>query len=607
MYLLADINEIFFKIESSFDEAPLFDLVASADGYTQEAFLEAFYPTTFLKKVGKKSKEVEKNTTDHGVYYDKARRSKLFNGALPESRKRSLRSEIIFCITLEEWDVIYRKSQAMLTKCSEANRPKLEYFLHRVLKEHKDLVPETMSALVRNKDASVELKLAMVMFLYLFLPLDITSEEMQNDDLLALGTEIGQLFSCEQEKTPDPVLLKFQDGYEYVEFGRYPQTVSLDEAVLSEINQMEEARRQEMLGLSMEELAKRFTEYKKDETEGVVIGGERYVKKFMHTESLLDNMDPNAIFSDGTAAKVDAYYCKVEPIRWRVLEKRQQGDEAELLLLSEKILFSAPYNEHIRKEHGYVVASGKEYAYSWESSDVRDLLNSNFEDSFMQMAFTQEERACILDSTNDQNAGWYFKPISTVDKVFVLSELEANQYLFDQTPEERDVASFRKEHGYDHPRTAVKALGFITDYALLCGVKPYDLSGYNSYFRCPHYQPGYPFVDLRHTMEKQGRIGENETPRVGAYWLRSPGDKNARILDADCEMDYTRRVACITQGGFVNARGACVDASKCDGYHYGEAKDGDGIGVRPAMRIRIQLPKAQVENAEDAWMYEEMW
>lgn len=587
MYSLADLNDIFFKINTSFEISPLFDLAASAEGHTQGEFLNAFYPGDFLHKVGKKSKE-ETVSTDQGIYFDKARRSKLFNGALPDSRKYSLRCEIIFSITLEEWGYIYKQCKVLCEKCSNEAKHKLIAFLDEVLETHKDYLPETMKGILCQPMDALDVKLALVMFLYLFLPLDVTPKEMQDDNLLALGKEIVEQLSPVAVNQNTYEILRYEDGYEYLEFGRYPQTYVSDEAICNALKAVEEKQFEEMRTLSMPESLNYLRACEKEaKIDGILIDGERYVRKTMYVNSFLDEIPKNYVFSDGVPVKAESYYCKIEPIKWRILDKKETSEGTELFLLSERILFNAFYNNHIRKEHGYVCQSGKEYAYSWEVSDLRDLLNSDFSDSFRNIAFTEEERDLMIDSTNDQTAGWYYHPKTTKDSIFVLSEEEASNYLFTKTEREYDVEMFRKTHGYEYPPTAFSAVGLLTDYALLSGVRPYDISAYDSFFRCPHYV-NLAAWNADEMLQAQGRLPKGEIIRAGAYWLRSPSDKNARILDTDKELDYTRRVATITQGGSLSARGACVDGGLCEGGYNELTNDGLEIGVRPAMRILIK-------------------
>lgn len=602
MYSLADLNDIFFKIDTSFEISPLFDLVASAEGFTQDKFLKTFYPQDFLKKVGKKSKAEEPEFGDQGVYFDKARRSKLFNGALPYSRKSSLRCEIIFSITLEEWGYIHNHCKELCEKCSEGAAQKLENFLKEVLEEHEEYLPKTLDASYTKNQASLDVKLAVVMFLYLFLPLEVTTEEMQDDNMLALGKEITESLADICLEKPQYEIRCYEDGYEYMEFGHYPQTVVQDPKVLEKLEALENQEYEKMKTIPPAEMADYLKARGKEANiDGIEVEDHRYVSKTMYVNSFLDEIPENFVFSDNTGVEAKAYYCRVEPIKWRVLEKKETEEGTELFLISERILFKAAYNEHIRKEHGYVCQSGKGYAYSWEESDLRDKLNSDFDDSFINMAFTEEEKEAILTSVNDQSASWYFQSGLAEDKIFVLSEQEASRYLFSQTEEEYDVAAFRREHGYEYPRTALSAVGFLTDYALLSGVRPQDLAAYGTYLRCPHY-PGLAIGgEEQYGLLKQGRLAEGETARTGAYWLRSPGDKNAKIIDVDKELDYTRRVANISHGGFINTRGVCVDGGMWEHGRNEVAKDGREIGVRPAMRILLKDDVKVVDKTENPW------
>ena len=103
-----------------------------------------------------------------------------------------------------------------------------------------------------------------------------------------------------------------------------------------------------------------------------------------------------------------------EGIDWIVLDV--QGDKA--LLISRYVLEQVPF----------ALQTGE---YTWENSYVREWLN----DSFINSAFTEQQRACILDTTvgnGDETGVIRFgrsNGSSTVDKVFLLSYSEVNKYF----------------------------------------------------------------------------------------------------------------------------------------------------------------------------------
>ena len=101
-----------------------------------------------------------------------------------------------------------------------------------------------------------------------------------------------------------------------------------------------------------------------------------------------------------------------EPITWKVLAK--EGDK--ILLLSEYGLDCKPYNDE-RKET------------TWEKCTLRKWLN----DEFIKIAFSEDElkKICSANVPADRNPK-YFKADpgnATVDKVFLLSSVEAKKYL----------------------------------------------------------------------------------------------------------------------------------------------------------------------------------
>ena len=100
-----------------------------------------------------------------------------------------------------------------------------------------------------------------------------------------------------------------------------------------------------------------------------------------------------------------------EPIRWIVLE--QDGDR--LLLISEKLLACMPYHDR----------SGD---ITWEDCSLRKWLNG----AFLETAFSDVERALITETENenpDEDVHGTLGGNDTVDRVFLLSELEARVYL----------------------------------------------------------------------------------------------------------------------------------------------------------------------------------
>jgi hypothetical protein len=105
---------------------------------------------------------------------------------------------------------------------------------------------------------------------------------------------------------------------------------------------------------------------------------------------------------------------KGEIIKWKVLKQ----DDESLLLITDKIIDSMPYNTNQKDET------------TWEKSSLRIWLNNDF----YITAFTEEEKGDILkcDVEAASNPLYNTNPgNSTHDKVFILSISQANKYFKD--------------------------------------------------------------------------------------------------------------------------------------------------------------------------------
>lgn len=163
----------------------------------------------------------------------------------------------------------------------------------------------------------------------------------------------------------------------------------------------------------------------------------------------------NTYFSDETLVEKDKeYFFIVEPIRWRVLSGDPSDPTSAVTLLSEDVLFAAPYKTdlQVRSYDGKPI-----YANNWQYSNLRDYLN----DVFFGEAFMDGEAAFVQTTQVDFGAGTsHFATFAngkiSEDKVFLLSY--------------KDLAN--KNFGWDHwtitedPHKVAKA----TDYAKASGV-----------------------------------------------------------------------------------------------------------------------------------------
>ncbi len=173
---------------------------------------------------------------------------------------------------------------------------------------------------------------------------------------------------------------------------------------------------------------------------------------------------------DGDADKND----EKQLVSWRILEEYSDGTA---LVVSDKILDSRMFN--------------KEWVnYTWETSDIRKWLNTEFYDD----AFSDEEKTAIIQSkvVNHNNPEYGTKGGNdTLDNVFLLSYEEATnpKYGFDSD--------------YDSNDKARVAIG--TSFAIADQLSVYDdgegkwwlrTPAINSNNSCIVYQAGYIYMDM---------------------------------------------------------------------------------------------------------------
>ncbi len=222
-------------------------------------------------------------------------------------------------------------------------------------------------------------------------------------------------------------------------------------------------------------------------------------------------------YSDGSSiAKntANSYkWFKVEPIKWRVLTTNYNGT-GKKLLFAENILTNCEFYDYedVTRKISYKTV----YPNNWEHSKVRAFLNGHSyqkkeSDSavqvacddylgkgFLQTAFTSVELAKITDTSVDNSARsanpdanaarWnngenlYASNVSTIDKVFLLSEQEATKsdYGF-------DVCDAYKGDGTHNESARIR---HTTDYAKANGaVQNTYLDGWDGFclLRSPYY------------------------------------------------------------------------------------------------------------------------
>lgn len=134
-----------------------------------------------------------------------------------------------------------------------------------------------------------------------------------------------------------------------------------------------------------------------------------------------------------------------EPIQWIVLART--GNKR--LLISRYILVTMPFDKgHKVYDNDENIAESSRVAASWEKSSIRKWLNN----TFLNTAFDETERACILKTSNTNEGNTYFNikgGSKTSDRIWLLSISEATKYF--------NTASARKTSKTAYAKNMYKA------------------------------------------------------------------------------------------------------------------------------------------------------
>lgn len=125
--------------------------------------------------------------------------------------------------------------------------------------------------------------------------------------------------------------------------------------------------------------------------------------------SLAEKCQMLLTFREGNTVSFGTWEGK--PIRWRVVDSSGKMR----MLLAEDVVLEAPYNT-LRMD------------VYWQTCSLRSWLNREF----IQQAFSREQRMLLINTrrTNEPNGRFYTNAgLPTMDKVFVLSQRELEQYL----------------------------------------------------------------------------------------------------------------------------------------------------------------------------------
>lgn len=303
------------------------------------------------------------------------------------------------------------------------------------------------------------------------------------------STEIGwnEYYTCNRcdyntyhelpklDNTPVELEVYEENGYQYVNYGKYPQTHISDETLINELNKLIQTNSQG------------YYEY----------NGEEYYKIttsiFCYTYDLgLEQEDFNSMtYSDGTKIEDNTIeWFKVEPIKWRILSINNSYQ-----VFSEYILdASCCYHDssEIRTIDGNTI-----YPNNYKYSDIRNFLNNDF----LNKAFTINQQNTLLTTEVDNSS-------STTD-------IYSNEYACENTYDKIYLLSYQDiinlNYGFgDYYKEDILRQAKVTDYAKAVGVcwvwdSPY-WGGFEQYFG------------------------------NGSWWLRSPSCDNycyAHCIDCD--------------------------------------------------------------------------
>ena len=231
------------------------------------------------------------------------------------------------------------------------------------------------------------------------------------------------------------------DGFTYIYYGKYPQTVVSDTSLINNLNNLTETN------------SNGYYEY----------NGNEYAKF-----SAKPNLS-SSTFSNGTkVVNGSTYWFKVEPIKWKILSQVN----GELIVMSEYLLDAKQFYNSTsnRTIDGQTI-----YPNNYEYSDIRSWLNNEF----YNKSFTETEQSNIitklvdnsLSSTCDSSNSYICN--DTNDKVWLLSYSDATNTSYGFTTNSKREAK-------------------VTDYAIANGI---NYSTDSSYLRNGYWWLRSPYSD----------------------------------------------------------------------------------------------------------------
>lgn len=541
-YSLNAMKDDFFKNTDGCVDKPLFPLWSTPRGMGQIDFLNCFFPReSFLGLVSE--------NVFFGTGTSASQRSNLFNRALPKSRAKSLRINILKYFSNSVWnEMLLLTGKALADGTTEEASKWLDSHLNHIIEELAEIVSYGQREELIEKPLLE--KTAVAVLLVLMNSLYATSEDMHYVLDVIFNRDMNQgVFSVVNI-----------GNTKYLEFGHYPQTVASSKThrILQTIEPQEGVY------------------YYKDE---------KYIKwkSSLHTD--FNMFGDDFVFSDGTPIQNNCeYFFRIEPIRWKILNET----ESQYFVLADKILDHVLFNTSISRTTFYF--SGKFLANSWEGSYLFNWLNRNQEGCFIHEAFDAEEQKQIKETVVSNAAPWK-EYDDTCQRVFPLSYDEAVMYLLHYSDSEKKVQAVKFANNDVDLKPCLNAMAFMTDFAICRGVCPCNFGSYLQYFE--HYSYFVPSAADMPTNETilseliaQGRIQSGEILKTGTWWLRSPGNPAARFKNFDEQNDYTRRVCDIMEDGHLCERGSNVDGGLFERGRRPESCDGTRNGVRPALYLK---------------------
>lgn len=155
-----------------------------------------------------------------------------------------------------------------------------------------------------------------------------------------------------------------------------------------------------------------------------------------------------------------------EPIQWIVLART--GNKR--LLISRYILATLPFDKgHKVYDNDADIAESSRVAASWEKSSLRKWLNN----TFLNTAFDQVERDCIIKTSNTNEGNTYFNikgGNKTSDRIFLLSISEATKYFNSAANRKTTKTTYAKnmyKSGQRYNWWYLRSPGMHTDFAAI--------------------------------------------------------------------------------------------------------------------------------------------